>query len=100
MRVHRKQCAEQKRLPGKLRDAVQPTAQHKDEQITRLDCDVEGRVALPAEARRVVNAYGNQQNRVPPKNARAYEPVKRSEEGKLCDGDLPPQSRKLFVCAA
>src|SRR5215469_1127272 len=57
-------------------------------------------MAFPAEARRVVDADREEQRRIPPKNARANEPVERCEEGKLRDGNLPLQSGELLAGAA
>ena len=54
MRVHREHRAEQEREPWHLGDAVQPTREHEDEQVTSLAQDVETRTPLERERSAIV----------------------------------------------
>src|SRR5262249_39767343 len=100
VRVHCEERTEEKGLPGKLRNVVDPTAENEDEQIARLNEDVEGRATFESNGTSVVNVNSQQHRGKPKSDAPAGVNPENAKEWDLPRGDLPTKRAELLIDAA
>src|SRR6266851_1236154 len=84
----------------KIWECIANIAPNKNEQVACLNQHIQRRAAFPSDARRIVEADGQEQQGVPPQNARPDEEIERNHEWDLHHGNLPSQCCELFARTA
>src|SRR6202023_431984 len=79
---------------------IEPTTQHENEQVTRLNQHIKGRTPLPSGAGEIVESDRKRQHGIPEQDLRPNIEQKQRQERKLPDSDFPSQSCQLLCGSA